>query len=386
MPSRTRVFGAVCILLMFVSACSSAETAPHDPILPQDLAGLEGYIRSEMENGDVPGLAIVITQADQIIWSKGFGYADLELGSPLTPDTPMRVGSISKPVLALAIMGLVEQGRVGLDQELTDVLPFVQLENQFAEAHPVLVRHLLSHTSGIDDTQMPELTAVYAGEDECELPLIQVLAVELPAVQTEPGLSYSYSGLGYGLLGAILEQITEQPFEDVVQTTVLEPLGMANSGFRLTAQLEEDLAIGHIKTAEGIQPVEYRCGYLRAGGNLHSSARDLARLLILFAMDGTLEGRQFLAPETLAAMQNPEVRLETLEYGLGVMTIMLPEGQKVIGHAGGVEGFNSHAWLEPESDIGVVVLVNCSAVACVQANEHVRNAAFHVMLNSTPGE
>jgi CubicO group peptidase (beta-lactamase class C family) len=279
---------------------------------------------------------------------------------------------------------MVEQGLVGLDEELTDVLPFVQYENQFADEQPVLVRHLLSHTSGIDDELLPELTAVYAGEDECELPLTEVLSVELPAVQTQPGQSYSYSGLGYGLLGAILEQIAGQPFEDVVQSRVLEPLGMTTSSFRLTPQIEESLATGYIKTAEGIQPVEYRCGYLRAGGNLHASANDLAKLLILFAMDGSVEGRQFLTPETLAVMQEAQVRLETLEYGLGVMTISLPDGHRVIGHAGGVEGFNSHAWLEPESGTGVVVLVNCSAVACVQANERVRNAAFYVMLSGTP--
>ena len=386
MLNRVKVFGAACILLLFISACSPTGPDLPEPALPEDMIGLEEYIQSEMETGDIPGLAIAITQGGQLIWSEGFGFKDLESRMPLTPDTPMRVGSISKPVLALAIMDMVEQGLVGLDQELAEVLPFVQLENQFAGEQPVLVRHLLSHTSGIDDALLPELTAVYAGEDECELPLTQVLNVELPAVQTEPGESYLYSGLGYGLLGAILEQVAEQPFEDVVKVRVLDPLGMTSSGFRLTAQIEENLAIGHTRTAEGIQPVEYRCGHLRAGGNLHASAHDLARFLILFAMEGAVEGRQILHPETLEVMQEPQIRLEMLDYGLGVMMITLPAGQKVMGHAGGVEGFNSHAWLEPESGTGVVVLVNCSSVACVQANQRVREAAFHVMLNGTPGD
>jgi CubicO group peptidase (beta-lactamase class C family) len=343
---------------------------------------LETYVRSEMEAAEVPGLALVIVQGGQVAWAAPFGQADPESGSPMTLETPMRVGSISKTFVALTTMRLVEKGYFDLDARLEEWLPSLQLE-RYEEGNPVLVRHLLEHTSGIDDDLIPDLSAVYAPDQVCETEMTEVLDVALPALQSVPGEVYSYSNLGYSLLGAIMEQAVGEQFDDVVQAEIVDPLGMVNSGFRLTSSIAESIATGHTKTGEGLVAVEYRCHYLRAGGLFHASANDMARMLMMLIGDGVLDGEQILLSDSLDEMWAMRTWQDGKEYGLGLTVDTILDDRRIVGHAGGVEGFNSHAWFDPQSGVGVVSLVNCSHIACIQANERVRDAAFQVLLTSS---
>lgn len=368
------VVGLLGVLLVSVGGCSGRRFAPWRP---GSLAEMAEYIEGEVAGSGIPGLAIVVTRDERVVWSAAFGWADLETRRPMTTDTPTRVGSISKTAVALTVMQLVERGDLGLQDRVDQLLPGVAFDSPGGEAVPVRVEHLLNHSAGLRDADLPELTSAYADPEECELSPLDILAGRRYRLHSTPGQTFSYSNVGYGLLGAIIEQVTGEPFEDVVQRQVLDPLAMVHSGFRLTPALQDELAVGYTGTDSGLQAEPYYCYHLRPAGTLHASADDLARLVMMLANEGTLDGRRILLPETVGAMRGTQVD----GYGLGIGAYDLADGYRVFGHAGGLEGFNSQAWFDPDSRTGVVSLVNCYGVDCINANMRVLEAAFRVALS-----
>lgn len=368
------VVGLVGALLVSVSGCSDG---PFAPWRPGTLTEMDEYIEGEMAGSGIPGLAIVVTVDEQVVWSAAFGWADVETRRPMTTDTPMRVGSISKTAVALTVMRLVERGDLTLDDRVDELLPGVVFDDPNGEMVPVRVQHLLNHSAGLRDDDLPELASVYP--EECELSPLDILAGRRYPLHSTPGQTFSYSNVGYGLLGAIIEQVTGERFESVVQTQILDPLAMVHSSFRLTSALQGELAVGYTGTDSGLEAEPYYCYSLRPAGTLHASAGDLARLVMMLANEGTLGGRRILSAETVGAMRDTQVD----GYGLGIRAYDLAGGYRVFGHAGGSEGFNSLAWFDPGSRTGVVSVVNCYGVDCINANLRVLEAAFRVALSAS---
>ncbi|MFN8565259.1 MAG: serine hydrolase domain-containing protein [Anaerolineae bacterium] len=274
------------------------------------------------------------------------GAADIAGNVPVTADTPFSVESIGKALTAWEIMRLVEAGDIDLDAPVNQYLTRWQVK-PLGRTSPddVTIQRILSHTAGLS-------VDGYRGFDaDAELPTTEAFldgATGVSPVQilVTPGRRFMYSGGGYTILQLMIEELGGEPFEDVMQRDVLEPLGMTHSQFQWSLALNAATAY----TSSGDVDYEVLHADLAAGG-LYTSALDLAR----FLTDG-LNG-DWLTPENVALMHTPAEATRD-GYGFGYFLFTLEDGTTVAWHDGIGIGTRTIFLLLPESDDGLVILTN----------------------------
>jgi len=242
---------------------TSAEFARH----------LDALIPALLEGTNVPGASVALVENAEVVWAKGFGLAEEASERRVTADTIFNVGSISKPVTAWAVMTLVEQGRINLDDPIAKHIKRWKLPESKYDADAVTVRRLLSHTAGLSLAAVPE----YGPEEEVP-DLSEALSHAERGVRivAQPGSKWDYSGGGYMLLQLMIEDVTGTCFAEFMSPAVLKPLQMTQSGFDASKMPEADLATPY---DQGEQPVSYyRYAGLAAAG-LYSTANDLAKFV-----------------------------------------------------------------------------------------------------------
>jgi CubicO group peptidase (beta-lactamase class C family) len=337
----------------------AAVNLPRPPRRPESLtsgdceylkAHLSWYILRGMRKASVPALSIALVDDQQLVWAEGFGVADRERRIAATPETAYQIGSITKVINALAVMQLVEQGRMDLDRPITDYLPEFSMHTRWPQAAPITPRALLCHHAGLP-TYL--LKGFFSGQSLTEL--LHELRNEHLAF--EPHTVFNYSNLGSDLLGLAIERITGLPYAEAVQRTLLAPLGMHNSGVLPDGVR---LARGYVHDMP-VNPTPVRD--IPSGG-LYSNVLDLARLMHGVFAGGTLDGQHVLDKDLLAATFEPQYPDRLLDFGqrfgLGWMLGGLPidGGGQVAWHNGGTKAFLSQLALLPEKKLGVVVLAN----------------------------
>jgi CubicO group peptidase (beta-lactamase class C family) len=345
------------ILLASLALLGSSPASAHAAASPDDVdwAAIDAYVAGEMQAMRVPGLALAIVHGDQIVHQRGFGAAD-PAGRPVTPQTPFILGSSSKSFTALAIMQLVEAGRIELDAPVQQYLPWFRVADADACAR-ITVRHLLTHTSGLptsagsqaflgDGTQTPEQLVRELSEEELTEPVGEV---------------WQYSNAGYAVLGLIVQTVAGQSYGQYVQEHVFEPLGMQHSHVSRAAAVEDGLASGHQAWFGLPFPVErpYLPAVLPAGFVV-SSAEDLGHYLIAQLNDGQAGEASVISPDGLAELHRPAVPLSSTSntsYGLGWFVGPFG-GVPAIHHGGDLYNYHADMVLLPEGRWGVVVLTN----------------------------
>jgi CubicO group peptidase (beta-lactamase class C family) len=347
--------GAVA-LLPAAEATARADAAPAadtEAGRAQLLARVEELVRA----GGLAGAAFALVTRDGI-WARAVGQASREPAAPMTTDTLFRVGSLSKSFIAVAVMRLVEQGRLRLTDRVRDLVPEVALDNPWEDTHPLAVAHLLEHTGGFDEMRFNEIIAPDQREDR---PLTEVLAVNPRSRQVRwpPGTRWSYSQPGYTVAAAIIEKVTGVPYERFLADEVFRPLGIAGAALRMDASVRPRLATGYRRR----RPVTYVNLLHRPAGNLMISAADLARLVAMLVGRGEIEGRRVLGADSVARIE----RSGTLPYGPAEVRYGLGNwgdvGTRVPtrGHGGWVPGYQSMYRYVPALGVGFVVLVNDNA-------------------------
>jgi CubicO group peptidase (beta-lactamase class C family) len=291
-------------------------------------AALEGFILDVMKTRHVPGVAVAKIERGRVAWSKGFGLADVERRTPMTPESVLNIGSVTKTITATAVMQLVERGRLDLDADVNAVLPFPVRNGGFPSV-PITVRQLLTHTSSIRDT--PEYEASYGCGDPA-VPLADWVERYLTGGRTgtpaagafatdAPGQSWAYSNVGFGLLGVVIEGVSKQSYADYTTRAILVPLGMTNSRWYLRgadrthfATPYDYVATGEAKTPFLADPAWVpadhpvptfvpHCLYsfpTLPDGLLRTTVLDLARFLGAYQGGGRLAAAGILAPKTVA--------------------------------------------------------------------------------------
>lgn len=329
---------------------------PHRPemLTPADReylkAHLRWYILRGMRKAGVPAMSIALVDDQQLVWAEGFGVADRERRIAASPKTVYQIGSITKVINALAVMQLVEQGRMHLDRPITDYLPEFSMHSRWPQAAPITPRALLCHHAGLP-TYL--LKGFFSGQSLTEL--LHELRDEHLAF--EPHTVFNYSNLGSDLLGLAVERLTGLPYAEAVQRQLLAPLGMHNTGVMPDGAR---LARGYVHDVP-VNPTPVRD--IPAGG-LCSNVLDLARLMRGVFADGTLDGQHVLGKNLLAATFEPQYPDQPLDFGqrfgLGWMLNGLPieGGGQQAWHNGGTKAFVSQLALLPEKKLGVVVLAN----------------------------
>jgi CubicO group peptidase (beta-lactamase class C family) len=346
----------------FLSTASTAiaeEFLDRHPAVAEAIALFEIWTEEQLTYQQIPGLAIGILYEDELIWSRGFGVADLNTESPVEVDTLFRAGSISKLFTATAILQLRDEGLLRLDDPVEQHLPEFDLETPFPEEPPVTLRHLLTHTAGI-----PREAAFPYWTDH-EFPSAEELLEALPGQQMvfPPGGTYKYSNLGMALLGQIVARLSGEPHAEYVQRRILKPLGMSSSTFTPGPEQFARMATAYLRYYPGERREVfeyYETEGMAPAANLVTSISDLARFAALhLGGDSAPAEGAVLAPSTIREMQRPHFVYPSWRGGRGLgFAVSRRDDETIVAHGGWIGGHRGQLMLVPSYDIAIIVLLN----------------------------
>ncbi|WP_409028436.1 serine hydrolase domain-containing protein [Janthinobacterium sp. SUN098] len=293
------------------------------------------------------------------------GLRDAARQVPMQADTRMQVGSVGKVALALGVLRLISEDKLTLDTPLQQVLPELALRNPWLASDPVRIRHLLAHTSGLDNVRFWQAFSLQPAPDT---PLAAAFDCggNLLRVRTRPGSRYAYSNMGYGLLGMVIERVTGQPYERYLDAQLLQPLGMGDSTFGFVsqagAQADPRLAMGYFEHGVA-QPAVPQ--YLRPAAQFTTTAADMGKLAQFLMGDGKLQGTQFIDLALMGALSEP-AGTDAAQAGLATghgLALAVRDRHNVVGacHPGTAVGFRAMLCIYPEQDSAFFVAFNTDA-------------------------
>jgi CubicO group peptidase (beta-lactamase class C family) len=359
----TAVLAAICSVLVANSASASSAVEEHiqhirDSLLPPVL--VEGELPrketlpDQMAHFHIPGLSIAVIHAGRIDWARGFGVAEIG-GPPVTPRTLFQAASISKPVTALAVLRLAQEGKLDMDTDVNRYLKTWKIPNNgFTDQHSVTLRELLSHTAGMtvhsfagyrSDTVLPTLAQILDGQPPANSPPI--------IVDTVPGTIWRYSGGGYVVVQQLLEDVTGEAFDKLMQKTVLDPIGMSDSNYEqpLPKSMLAKVAVPYrtsgmpVKGGPHVYPE-------RAPAGLWTTPSDLARYGIEVQRALAGQSHRVLTAATARTMLTPGIK----QQGLGPL-IGGNASNPYFEHTGGNEGYRCELLVYEHGD-GVAIMTN----------------------------
>jgi len=355
---HSRCSGLAAVL--FSLAVSTLFLAPANAQNSTDASDSVGnYVRSEMQQQHIPGLSLLVSQGGKIVRAEGFGLANVELQVPVKAETVFQSGSLGKQFTATAVMMLVEEGKVALDDPLTKYFPDAP-----ASWNEVTVRELLSHTAGFTD--YPEKFDFRKDWTEDEL----LKVVEGIPLAYPPGTKWEYSNLGYATLGILIHRVTGEFYGDFLQQRIFQPLGMQTARIISEADIVPNRAAGYrlvkgeLKNQEWVAPMVNTT----ADGSLYFSALDLAK------WDAALYGEKLLKRSSFDLMWTPAKLKDGSPnkdgYGFGWF-IENRRGHHVISHDGAWQGFQTTIARYVDDRLTVVVLTNLEEGKPWEIAEHV---------------
>jgi D-alanyl-D-alanine carboxypeptidase len=360
--------GLVLILALVVGGYFVLRPKPPQP--PETVANLaeaEAYLEDLVEFGTPPGLSLVVVKDGAIVYSEAFGLADGPNDIPATPDTVYRWWSVTKISTAISILQLHEQDLLDIDDPVADYLPFFDVEYPTDNSETITIRHLLNHSSGVPDN-MPEVMGWMHTEADDIPRLDQVAFLEevFPKYSElffEPGDHAEYTNVGYMILGAIIETVSGQTYEDYVVEHIYQPLGMNHTNFVYAEDMLPYAAVGshpQVSFEMVVIPFFYdNWGEFvreKSGGKVWfnriyphsdpptgmvSTAPDVARLMLAYLNHGELDGAHILSPETIDMMTYDshvvmEYTGQTHRPFSGLGWGVFPEGERLyLEHGGG---------------------------------------------------
>jgi CubicO group peptidase (beta-lactamase class C family) len=332
-----------------VTGLTTAYRIQGEPLQKMKLSDRMGYY-------GVPGVSVAVFIDGRIEWARGFGWADAEQQTPVTPETLFQAASISKPVAALAALSLVEEGVVVLDQDVNHYLESWKVPpGKQGDDNPVTIRGLLSHTAGMTVHWFPGYAA------SARLPTLeQILAGTAPAnteaiVNDEvPGKEYRYSGGGYTVLQRLVTDVTGEAFAPFLAKRVFEPLGLENSTYEqpLPESRHQQAASAHAFLGVPIEGRFHTYPELAAAG-LWTTPGDLAQIAIEVQQSLRGESNRILSRDMTEQMLEPVLD----SYGLGFATFE-SGGHRYFGHNGSNEGFRCELVASHEGGFGTVIMTN----------------------------
>ncbi len=325
-------------------------------------AEIDAYVKGQMGRLNLPGASLAIVKGDQIVHWRGFGRARSGGGTP-SPQTPFLIGSTTKSFTALAVMQLVEAGKVELDAPVQRYLPWFRVADPQASAQ-MTVRHLLHQTSGLP--LLPGWQLLADLDDSPDAAERQARALSTLELARPVGAAFEYSNLNYNLLGLIIEAASGESYEAYVQNHIFAPLDMGHSHTSQAAAKQDGLAVGHrypfaFPVAAPDLPLPR--GSLPSG-QLISSAQDMAHYLIAHLNQGHYDEAQILSPAGMAELHRPAVAASMMgvpagRYGMGWF-IEKQDQTQILWHTGIVPDFFTYVALLPEQKKGMVLLVNAN--------------------------
>ncbi|GAA1256143.1 serine hydrolase domain-containing protein [Streptomyces javensis] len=353
-PSYKRLFHLAIALLIASTAlwCPAAAhaTTPTHPTL--NAASIDAYVNAYMERTDLPGAVVAVTRGDKVVHAAGYGHT--AAGKAMTARTPVPVASLSKSMTALAVMRLVEEGRVDLDQPAHRYLPEFTMADRRAEK--ITVRQLLNQTSGMADSAYPDLTRPQAHT------LTEAVADMRGArLAAEPGTEWSYHNPNYFVAARLVEVVSGRPFADYLATQVFRPLGMTRTESVDSTDDMPDHARGYVRAYGMMFPRSHPRWFTAGGHGVVTTADDLSRWLIAQNNQGvSAAGRRVVSARGMEVMHTPP---KGREYAMGWSLSPSGEEPRQIRHTGELLTHNAIQTLLPDSRTGIAIVANTGMIS-----------------------
>lgn len=309
-----------------------------------DAVKVDALLQSAKDKNNLSGFAVAITYQDELVFAKAYGDG-------LDAYSQFPIASLSKPITALAVMQLVDEGLVNLDTPIKTYLP--ELEINDSRAVNITVRHLLSHTSGLSDETFPEMKLSIQPETLSEA----MKLFENVKLKNDPGEKYNYHNPNYWILARLVEIKSGETFSDYLNRHIFKPLQMNDTmSFSNTNQFQaaKNLATGHINIFGMNVAYNEPDWFINGPSGIVSTATDLSKWLIMNMNDGAYNGQRIITSESLKEMQTPQVNAE---YGLG-WSVREGEEGKTIGHSGTLWTYQADEQMILDNGYGIVVLYN----------------------------
>ncbi|HEY6332967.1 MAG TPA: serine hydrolase [Blastocatellia bacterium] len=359
-PTSCKISAFILLLLTLVftdaqfSAGHITVAVSAEPALHSDAATetVSRFIQRQMSEHDLPAVSIALVEDQKTVWASGFGSADPAAKRPATADTIYRVGSVSKLFTDIAIMQLVEQGKLDLDAPITTYLPDFHPRNPFGKR--ITLRELMCHRSGLVretpvgnyfDPDAPSLAETVSSLNSTEL-------VYAPATHTK------YSNAAIATVGYVLEHTQGERFPAYLKRAVLDPMGLSHSSFEPTPEGKGKLAAGYMWTVDGrtFRAPGFELG-ISPAGCMYTTVTDLGRFISVLLAGGRGPNGQVLKSSTIEQMWTPQLSAPGEKSGFGIgFHIAELDGHRLVGHDGAIYGFATSLAILPEEKLGVVVV------------------------------
>ncbi|MDP2859312.1 MAG: serine hydrolase [Bacillota bacterium] len=372
-----------------------------------DFRPFENYMARTMETHRLPGTAVAVAKDGEPVYVKGFGFRDAEKKLRPTGDTVFGIGSITKSFTAIALMQLVEEGKLSVEDPIVKYYPEFKA-GKTGQGAGITLHHFLTHTSGFP--ALPTLFAAMARSMKADphvmessrgerikslapvdtmdemLAFIASLDIEMHGTL---GQYFSYFNEGWAVLGAVVAKVAGRKYEDIIQERVLRPLGMGHStfsvealaGFPEVATLYDRKKVGDEEQVVPA-PVWWESNVMAPAGFLKSSVLDLLKYLEVYRTRGTSGGARVLSADSIDRMTALHTRAQGGSYyGYGLSLHPNYHGVSLIEHGGGIKGVSAHISCAPEKGITVAVLTNLSGVP----SQEMSISAMNVMLGLPVG-
>jgi len=358
---------------------------------------IESFILDKMKSSRLPALSLGIMQNGKVIYQRGFGRRNLEVGQPATPATLYGIGSITKSFTCLALLQLQEEGRLSLSDPASDYLDF----NLKPAGRTVEIQHLMSHTSGIPALAYAEAAILNSvGEEVEDVPVGDVEDMltfiresqDQDWLETEPGKRWFYLNEGYVLLGGIIARVSGISYQEYLKENIFTPLEMNRTFFsRENVEADKDAACPYLVAEDERIPQSYLYGSITSDGGIISNVEDMLKYLKLYLKK---EDNEIITPGSLTEMMKPRINTPSLQlyqennnqkgvkadyslnnhssyYGLGLSIEEDFFGYRKIGHGGSVLVATAQLNFIPEEELGLVLLANGSGYPLSQLSSYI---------------
>jgi CubicO group peptidase (beta-lactamase class C family) len=358
-----QIFLLVLILISTSAAFSEEKTKPD---FSEAIRMIDTWLEAQRDYDNLPGISVAIVTDQEILWSKGYGLADLEKEVPSSPNTIYSICSISKLFTSVAIMQLRDAGKLRLEDLVADHLPWFNLKQQYPDTGPITIRSVLTHSSGLPrESDYPYWTG-----PDFPFPSPMQIRAKLGTQKTlySPSTYFQYSNLGITLLGEIVAEVSGMPYQMYIEENILKPLRLADTRTKLPESLwRGELATGYTaKKRDGTRSMLplFQARGIAAAAGFSSTVEDLARFASWQFRLLEKGGEEILKASTLREMQrvhwvDPDWKTT---WGLGFSVSEVDE-QTVVGHGGSCPGFRSTLSIDPNKKQAFIIMINAQGVS-----------------------
>lgn len=353
-PSASVTVLAVVFASLVATTPLQAQSVAEDPEVQAQIRLFSAWIEGQIASRELPGVVVGVVHGDDLVWSQGFGHADVEAGRPMAAETHFRMASHSKLFTATAIMQLREQGLLRLDDPVSDYLPWFTFEQAESDDPPITIEHLLTHSSGL-----PRELSDHWTSHEFPTPAEVMELMPDREAPFSPEVRWKYSNLAYTIAGMVIEAVSGQSWADYLQEHIFDPLEMGSSSVDIDT---DGLATGYtarqLDGSRDVYPFVDARGMAAATG-LTSTVEDMAKFVSAQFREGARGDARILSTGSLREMHRIRMLESTWTRGQGIgFSVSRVDGKVFVGHGGGYPGYTTQTQIQLDEEIGVIALTN----------------------------